>query len=202
MTTVLVTVLVVLVVLLAAASVTAALVARRLHRPLELVPGTRGPVPLGWRWSLSQPAVLHKRLLLAMAGVRLAAGGGLRERSDPAPWADLVAETERLAVGVEARLVVAAGQPRALRRRLMAQLEPEVAQVEQVAGRLVGTIDAWAEGSPDMSAAQLLERLDAVNAALADVARANTTAELGPVPASSVLPPLPSSQRGSRRAPG
>jgi hypothetical protein len=197
--TVLATVLVVLVVLAALTSVAALIVLRRLHRPLELVPGKHGPVPLGWRWSLSRAAILQRRLVLALAGARLAASNGLPDGTVGAPWADLVGDAERLAVAVEARLVVAARQPRALRQRLLAELEPEIVQVEQVTARLASTIGTWAAGTPDVSAAQLIERLDAVDAALADVARADTTAELGPVPASEL--PVGGHGVGHGRAP-
>jgi hypothetical protein len=137
---------------------------------------------------------------VALAGVRLAAGGGSPQGEVRAPWAELVAETERLAVAVEARLVAAANQPRALRQKVVAQLEPEVTQVEEVAQRLVTSIGTWASGEPEMSAARLLERLKAVDAALADVAQAEATA-LGPAPASSVLP-LPRSRARDTARPG
>src|SRR2546422_935409 len=91
-------------------------------------------------------------------------------------------------------------QPRALRQRLVAQLEPEVTQVEEGAQRLVTSIGNWASGEPEMSAARLLERLKAVDAALADVAQAEATA-LGPAPASSVLP-LPRPRARDTARPG
>ena len=201
--TVLATVLVVLLVLAAVTAVAALMAMRRLHRPLELVPGVRGPVPLAWRWSLSRPALLQRRLVVSLAGVRLAARGGSLQREVRTPWADLVTETERLAVAVEARLVAAASQPRVLRQKVVAQLEPEVTQVEEVAQRLVTSIGTWASGEPEMSAARLLERLKAVDAALADVAQAEATA-LGPAPASAVLPrPRPRARDTARPgAPG
>ena len=184
--TVLAIVLIVLVVLAALTAGTALLLARHLHRPLELIPGRRGPVPLAWRWSLSRPALTQRRLVVALVSVRLAASGGLPDTEVRQPWADLVGEAERLAEAVEARLVVAAAQPRSLRQRLLAELEPQVVQVEEVAARLVRSIGTWAAGTPDLSAGQLMERLNAVEQALAEVARAEATAELGPVPASGV----------------
>ena len=195
--TALAAVLVVLLVLVALTALAALIVMRRLHRPLELVPGVRGPVPLAWRWSLTRPALLQRRLVVALAGVRLAAGAS-PEGSARVPWAELVAETQRLAVAVEARLVAASRQPRALRQKLVAQLEPEVAQVEEVAERLVASIGTWAAGEPELSATRLLERLKAVDEALADVARAEAAGALGPVPAASILPPTTATRAGTR----
>ena len=192
--------LVVLIVLLffvmlaAIAAVSAVVAVRHLRRPVELFPGAQTGAPLRWRWSLSRSALLHKRLIVALASVRLAAatsgplgpvrsglagGGGRSGRSarsgqpeqsaGSVPWQDLVSEAEALAVDVDRRLVMADAQPRAVRTRAVASLEPEVAQVEQACGRLADTVRTWAAAAPGRTAADLLDRIGAIDAALGEV---------------------------------
>ncbi len=147
--------------------------ARRLKRPLLLAPGARGvSVPLRWRWSLSPAAVLHRRLVLATNSV-LSTGpiestrwGGVRQR---APWQELLQDLLDLAVSVDRRLVAAERQPRGLRRRLYADIEPQVAKVEQVAERMRSTVSASGLGGGDRSADDVVARLDAIDAALGEI---------------------------------
>jgi hypothetical protein len=148
-------------------------VARRLKRPLLLAPGARGvSVPLRWRWSLSPAAVLHRRLVLATNSV-LSTGpiegtrwGGVRQE---APWQELLQDLLDLAVSVDRRLVAAERQPRGLRRRLYAEIEPQVTKVEQVAERMRSTVSAKALGGSDRSAEDVVARLDAIDAALGEI---------------------------------
>jgi hypothetical protein len=147
--------------------------ARRLKRPLLLAPGARRvSVPLRWRWSLSPAAVLHRRLVLATNSV-LSTGpiestrwGGVRQL---APWQDLLQDLLDLAVSVDRRLVATERQPRALRRRLYAEIEPQVAKVEQVAERMRTTVSANALTGGDRSADDVVARLDAIDAALGEI---------------------------------
>lgn len=161
----------VVVALVVLAAVAAALAVRRLRRPVDLYPGARTGAPLRWRWSLSRAALLHKRLVVAVAGVRLAAasstpaGGG----ADDAPWREICDEALTLAAGVDRRLVLADAQPRALRLKAVAALDGDVAGVEQACTRLVGTIQTWAAAAPDRSASALLDRIGAIDAALGEV---------------------------------
>ena len=184
-----------LVMLAAIAAVSAVVAVRHLRRPVELFPGAQTGAPLRWRWSLSRSALLHKRLIVALASVRLAAAtsgplgpvrsglaGGAGGRSGRSarsgqsgqsapsvPWQDLVSEAEALAVDVDRRLVMADAQPRAVRTRAVASLEPEVAQVEQACGRLADTVRTWAAAAPGRTAADLLDRIGAIDAALGEV---------------------------------
>jgi hypothetical protein len=155
------------------AAIAGVVVARRLRRPLLLAPGVRGVnVPLRWRWSLSPAAVMHRRLVVATSSV-LSVGpvestrwGGVRQH---APWQDLVQELLDLAVSVDRRLVAAERQPRALRRRLYAEIEPQVVKVEQVAERMRTTVSAKGLGGGDRSAEDVVARLDAIDAALGEI---------------------------------
>jgi hypothetical protein len=155
------------------AAVAGVVVARRLRRPLLLAPGVRGVnVPLRWRWSLSPAAVMHRRLVVATSSV-LSVGpvestrwGGVRQQ---APWQDLVGELLELAVSVDRRLVAAERQPRPIRRRLFAEIEPQVVKVEQVAERMRTTVSAKGLGGGDRSAEDVVARLDAIDAALGEI---------------------------------
>jgi hypothetical protein len=155
------------------AAIAGVVVARRLRRPLLLAPGVRGVnVPLRWRWSLSPAAVMHRRLVVATSSV-LSVGpvestrwGGVRQH---APWQDLVQELLDLAVSVDRRLVAAERQPRALRRRLYAEIEPQVVKVEQVAERMRTTVSAKGLGGGDRPAEDVVARLDAIDAALGEI---------------------------------
>jgi hypothetical protein len=154
-------------------AVAGVVVARRLKRPLLLAPGARGvSVPLRWRWSLSPAAVLHRRLVLATNSV-VSTGpiestrwGGVRQQ---APWQELLEDLLELAVSVDRRLVAAERQPRGLRRRLYAEIEPQVARVEQVAERMRTTVSARELSGGDRSADDVVARLDAIDAALGEI---------------------------------
>ena len=155
------------------AAIAGVVVARRLRRPLLLAPGVRGVnVPLRWRWSLSPAAVMHRRLVVATSSV-LSVGpvestrwGGVRQQ---APWQDLLQELVELAVSVDRRLVAAERQPRSIRRRLYAEIEPQVLKVEQVAERMRTTVSAKGLGGGDRSAEDVVARLDAIDAALGEI---------------------------------
>jgi hypothetical protein len=154
-------------------AVAGVVLARRLKRPLLLAPGARGvSVPLRWRWSLSPAAVLHRRLVLATNSV-LSTGpiestrwGGVRQQ---APWQELLQDLLDLAVSVDRRLVATERQPRGLRRRLYAEIEPQVAKVEQVAERMRTTVSASELSGGDRSADDVVARLDAIDAALGEI---------------------------------
>jgi hypothetical protein len=154
-------------------AVAGVVLARRLRRPLLLAPGVRGvTVPLRWRWSLSPAAVMHRRLVVATSSV-LSTGpiettrwGGVRQL---APWQELLQDLVDLAVSVDRRLVAAERQPRPIRRRVYAEIEPQVAKVEQVAERMRTTVSAKGLGGADRSPEDVVARLDAIDAALGEI---------------------------------
>jgi hypothetical protein len=172
---VLAAVAVVLVVLALVGALGTALLVRRLRRPLLLVKSVT--VPLRWRWSLARQAVLHRRLLVAVGQVRMALPAGR-----DGPWQDLVADVERLAAGVDRELVEVDRRARPLRQRSLPLLEVRVREVEQVAGRLVSTVGTWDGTASGPSAGEIMERLQAIEAALG---------ELQSAPDASALPPVP-----------
>ena len=166
---------VVLAVVALSAAIAAAVTIRRLRRPLLIGPGVT--VPLRWRWSVSRQAVLHRRLLVAVGGVRMALprGGG----GTGGPWADLVQEVEGLALEVDRDLVGVEGRPRPLRQRAMPALENRVSEVEKVAARVVGTLGAWEGQQAGRSAGEIMERLDAIEGALSELDRLGPGASAG-----------------------
>jgi hypothetical protein len=179
---------VVLVVLALLALAGTALLVRRLRRPLLLVKGVS--VPLRWRWSLARPAVLHRRLLVAVGQVRMALPAGR-----DGPWQDLAGDVERLAAGVDKELVELDRRARPLRQRGLPPLEARVREVEEVAGRLVAGLGTWEASGSGRSAGEIMERLQAIEGALAELQ--------GPPGAPAIPPPGPAtSPRDERRLPG
>ena len=177
---------VVLVVLALIAVAGTALMVRRLRRPLLLVKSVT--VPLRWRWSLARQAVLHRRLLVAVGQVRMALPAGR-----DGPWQDLVADVERLAAGVDRELVEVDRRSRPLRQRALPPLEARVRDVEQVAGRLVSTVGTWEKAGSGRSAGEIMERLQAIEAALG---------ELQAAPDGTPIPPGPPSPGPADGRPG
>jgi len=139
-----------------------ALIVRRLRRPLLLFRGVT--VPLRWRWSLARQAVLHRRLMVAVGQVRVALPAGVE-----GPWQSLASDLESLAAGVDRDLVAVDRRPRPLRQQALPGLESRVREVEQVAGRLATGSASWDSASPGRSAAEIMERLQAVEGALAEL---------------------------------
>ena len=176
---------VLVVVALVAVSGTALLV-RRLRRPLLLAKSVT--VPLRWRWSLARQAVLHRRLLVAVGQVRMALPAGR-----DGPWQDLAADVERLATGVDRELVDVDRRARPLRQRALPPLEARVREVEQVAGRLVSTVGTWEASGSGRSAGEIMERLQAIDAALAELQGPPGAAAIPPAP--GALPPRPPDAR-------
>ena len=167
---------VVLVVLALVAVAATALLVHRLRRPLILVKGVT--VPLRWRWSLARQAVLHRRLLVAVGQVRMALPAGR-----DGPWQDLAGDVERLAAGVDRELVEVDRRARPLRQRALPPLEGRVKEVEQVAARLVSSLGSWEEsGTAGRSAGEIVERLQAIEGALAEL-QAPPPTEPNPPPA-------------------
>ncbi len=191
------------------AAVAGVVVARRLKRPLLLAPGARGvSVPLRWRWSLSPAAVLHRRLVVAtssvvsMGPIESTRWGGVRQR---APWQERLQDLLDLAVSVDRRLVAAERQPRALRRRLYAEIEPQVTKVEQVAERMRTTVSARGLDAGDRSADDIVARLDAIDAALGEIEGLDPDKALergAQAPGRAAAPPRPGAQPTGSVGPG
>lgn len=149
----------------------------RLRKQLRIRPSTPSAAPTSWLFSTSEPARLHRRLRRAATVARLAGARG------GASVASLAGEIEDHAIALEAHLVML---NRLWRRERQArqQLVTQVAQLEQLAGRVAASaVDssrprALGAGSPDALAA-LAERIDALDAARAELIAIERSWNLG-----------------------
>ena len=152
-----------------------ALVVTLAHRN-RVNPRVASRAPLRWLWSGSLAARLHRRLIAALTAARLAAG--LRRRARRAP--DLVEALAVEAVALDERVVAAAYAPRRVRRQLLSTLESHVVTLEGVAGRLAGTLaaDGRPQAGPPPALEEVAERLDALDAAVAELEAVERLPEL------------------------
>jgi hypothetical protein len=145
-----------------------ALVVRAIERQKQVAPGIRSPAPISWIASPVAGARLHRRLRDAVISARASVeGNGLLEG-----LGGLVVELERHAASVDRQLVVVERASTPVRRRLRRELHAEVQMVESVSERLIRTTRSYAGAQPSQrSITAIGERLDALDAAMADLAR-------------------------------
>ena len=128
----------------------------------ELVPGTPSAAPASWAGAHSPQALLHRRLVAALRGLRTAeaASGG----SLDAGGIDLRVQLELRADDLDRRLVAASVLPPTTREQALAVLSTAVRTVEDVAGAL-GQRLAVGGASPDAPALETLgQQLRALDA--------------------------------------
>ena len=128
----------------------------------ELVPGTPSAAPASWAGAHSPEALLHRRLVAALRGLRSAeaASGG----SVDAGGVDLRVQLALRADDLDRRLVAAAALLPAAREPALAALATSVRTVEEVAGAL-GQRLAVGGASPDAPALETLgQQLRALDA--------------------------------------
>lgn len=170
---VLLVILVVFVVLpLLAVLVGGLLVRRNLHRRNRVSPDVRSPAPASWVSRPDAAARLHRRLRAAVTVARHAATRG----GPSSPLPELAADLEREAVALDADVVMVARLPRAARRPHLQALADRVQTVERAASQMSvlavqSRADLTTVGGQDAIGA-LAERLDALEAARHEVARA------------------------------
>ncbi|MEY2455712.1 MAG: hypothetical protein QOK06_806 [Acidimicrobiaceae bacterium] len=139
----------------------------RLKRQLRLRPSTPSKAPTSWLVSTGESARLHRRLRRATAAARAMPGAG------SSTLAPLVTEIEEHAIVLEAHLVAAyrlKGRGRSTRRAVAAQVK----ELEAVVARLVKSslsapTVAALPGAPADRLAEVTERLDALEAARAEL---------------------------------
>ena len=162
--------------------------------------GARTGAPLHWLVAPSRAANAHRRLRRAVATARAALDGTAPDAPAHAELAACVASLERQAIDLDHRLVVAATCPPATRWTLVSGLNPQVAEVEQIAARLaalavLAPTEPQTEGGIDALDARLtalsdaraeLDALDGAPAAPTSPAAPAAPAEPAPSPA---LPP-------------
>lgn len=155
--------IVVTVVLLALATVM-----RALRRRNRVAVDIDSPAPLTWLTSPASGPRLHRRLRDATTATRASVeGNGLLEG-----LGSLVVELERHAAGVDRQLVLIEQASTPVRRRLRRELRAEVQMVESVSERLIRTTRSYSGAKPSQASLIAIgERLDALDAAMADLAR-------------------------------
>ncbi len=174
--------IVVLVLVLVVGGGTIATVALLLHALSvrnRVVAGRPSPAPLTWLVSVELPARLHRRLRLA-AGLVRAAGGG---DGDDLGLADVRRQLEDRAVELDHQLVLAARAPKATRRRMLRELQAEIAELERLAERSVRMARAWRGAAPsERGLASVRERLELLEAALHELDGVDVTTFAPPRP--------------------
>jgi hypothetical protein len=150
--------------------------------------GARTGAPLHWLVAPSRAANAHRRLRRAVATARAALAGTAPDAPAHAELAACVASLERQAIDLDHRLVVAATCPPATRWTLIGGLNPQVAEVEQIAARLAA-LAVLAPTEPQTEGG--MDALDARLAALSDA-----RAELDALDAAAAAPSAPSESAG------
>jgi len=144
---------------------------RSVERSNRVSPSVRSCVPLGWRWSYRYAARLHRHLQRTTAGLRACVA-----HSGELGLDDLVTEIERHACAVDRQLAIAGGMPQPTRRRLLRELRAEVLEIDAMVERVIRLRRAWSGAVPSArTLAPVAERVDALEAALRDVARLDAT---------------------------
>jgi hypothetical protein len=148
-----------------------------LRRRNRIHPRVRSAAPLRWLWGLRGPARTHRRLRRAIRGAHGAlAQGGLRgfrvEGLD-----ECLSELENHAFAVDDQLVVASRFSAPICRSMLRGLRSEVAEIELLAARIAATVvsrSSLTETGLAGVRTRIIERLDALDAAHAEIARLET----------------------------
>jgi hypothetical protein len=176
------------------ASLAVGLAVRSLSRSNRVVPDRRSPAPITWLWSWAAAARLHRRLrraaqVVASVVAPLRPPSRSRRRPNPgaSPLVDVADTLMARVVEIDERLVVASRVAPRWRAHLVADLGRAVAEVEESAAHLGRVAGAWrsqmdAAGRYEaLPALDLRSRLDAVEAALVEVAHAGRAGGRQPV---------------------
>lgn len=162
------------------AALTVGLVWRQAQRAVRLVPRRPSLAPLSWTLHPGRPAQLHRRLRQSCRAVTAAVGTPSRSlhpsrrRRPSSPLTRVGAEVIDRAVALDARLVAASRLPAFGRRAALHQLAAEVRAVEDAARRVRRLDAVWrehlhAQAAPALPEPDLGSRIDAMEAALAEL---------------------------------
>jgi len=153
-----------------------------LHRRNRVARTVPTFAPITWLVLPERPARLHRRLRRSVATARAGAAlYGHGARSVPSAVLSLVEELEARACALDGRITVAARAAGPARFNLLNAAETEVAEMEGLAQRVVGLATTWATAAatgrgPAPGVADLAQRLDALDAALREVAEVGVVA--------------------------
>ncbi len=158
---------------------------RKLRRPIMFSSQSQFKPPLRWRWSLSQAAIFHRRLVLALRACRATAESsslysptsseaGLRRipsltKKRESSWESILSELELVAIEIDRRLLSFEREPREVRRRMIEGFERDVSQVELASAKAVGMFQSWQRTLPSGSADKVIDRIDALDSALSEI---------------------------------
>jgi len=148
----------------------------------RVVPNRPTRAPLAWLAATDLAARLHRRLRAAVALASVVRSVSAHDLG----LVDVVDQLDLRALELDDQLVLAAHAPKASRRRMLRELQSEVAELERLAERTVRMARAWTGARPsERGLADVRERLDLLEAALReldglDVARVRSP-ELPPV---------------------
>lgn len=161
--------LVFVVALLTVVAICACTVAAVLHALVvrnRVAPAHRSPASLTWLVSPGPAARLHRRLRTAMAGVHTAASN---PRAQGLGLVELVGELRGRALELDAQLVLASRSPQPTRRQMLRELQGEVVEVEQLAGRVIRLSRMPAGPDAPAGLAAVRERLELLESALGEL---------------------------------
>lgn len=145
----------------------------------RVVPGRRSPAPLSWLVAPGHAPRLHRRLASA---VTMAGAAALPGASDLG-LVEVVDQLRDRAVELDEQLVIADRAAKPARRRMLRELQSEVAELERLAERTVRMSRAWQGSGPsERGLGAVRERLELLEAALreldgVDVGSVGTAAE-------------------------
>jgi len=145
-----------------------AFVVHTVRKRNRVAPGTRSPAPISWLWSWRMSARLHRHLARTIHAVHAC----IVDSREQLGLATMVKELETQAIAIDRQLVAVDRSPNPTRYRILRELYAEVRQVDAVAERVIRMGRAWAGDEPSVRGlAGVSERLDALEAAMADLAR-------------------------------
>ena len=154
------------------------------ERSNQIVPGTASRAPGEWAGAHSPEALLHRRLIAAVAAARAQSGVG-----------DVQQAVERGALEIDDRLIAAAALPAANRADAITAIEPSVIALENAVSGVKPQAVGEGAATPALDSAviEVQNRLDAVAEARAEVDQLDTTGPMTspPPPPPTTSPPTP-----------
>lgn len=132
----------------------------------RVVPTRSSRAPLSWLAAPELAARLHRRLRAAVALTSVVRHG----QTEDLGLVGVVDQLDQRAVELDDQLVLAARAPKAARRRMLHELQSEVAELERLAERTVRMARAWTGTRPsERGLAEVRERLDLLEGALREL---------------------------------
>jgi hypothetical protein len=163
--------LVLVVIFLATVGTVVAVLALVLHALTvrnRVVPQRPSRAPITWLVAPELAARLHRRLRAAIAMASIVRLGAAHDLG--LGLVDVVEQLEHRGVDLDEQLVLAAHAPRGTRRRMLRELQSEVAELERLAERTVRMARAWTGAPPnERTLAYVRERLDLLESALREL---------------------------------